>query len=200
MKKYLLILVCLLTLQGTDFAMSRNMKGDLKIMEVLRPIDSEEIDKPIFISVTVDTITLTPGSVFYSLDLTVICSGAESLYVEQSEEFGVFMNTHTFDTPHIVHLHYEHIHMDGRVWIVLELKNKAGTTSYTVEIPSQMKPDSIEEVTMESSISQVEVRDMQGRLVLHTENYEDINRLSRGMYIVTITYSDGKVVTRKICQ
>lgn len=200
MKKYLLILVCLLTLQGTDFAMSRNMKGDLKIMEVLRPIDSEEIDKPIFISVTVDTITLTPGSVFYSLDLTVICSGAESLYVEQSEEFGVFMNTHTFDTPHIVHLHYEHIHMDGRVWIVLELKNKAGTTSYTVEIPSQMKPDSIEEVTMESSISQVEVRDIQGRLVLQTENYEDINRLSRGMYIVTITYSDGKVVTRKICQ
>lgn len=46
-----------------------------------------------------------------------------------------------------------------------------------------MKPDSIEEVTMESSISQVEVRDMQGRLVLQTENYENINRLSRGMYI-----------------
>lgn len=63
-----------------------------------------------------------------------------------------------------------------------------------------MKPDSIEEVTMESSISQVEVRDMQGRLVLQTENYENINRLSRGMYIVTITYSDGKVVTRKICR
>ena len=75
-----------------------------------------------------------------------------------------------------------------------------GTTSYTVEIPNQMKPDSIEEVTMESSISQVEVRDIQGRLVLQTENYEDINRLSRGMYIVTITYSDGKVVTRKICR
>ena len=65
-------------------------------------------------------------------------------------------------------------------------------------IRDRMKPDSIEEVTMESSISQVEVRDMQGRLVLQTENYENINRLSRGMYIVTITYSDGKVVT-KMC-
>lgn len=148
---------------------------------------------------TVDAITFIPGSVFYSLDLTVICSGAESLYVEQSEEFGVFMNTHTFDAPHIVHLHYEHIHMDGRVWVVLELKNKAGKTSYTVEIPSQMNPDSIEEVAMDSSISQVEVRDMQGRLLLQTENYEAVNRLSRGMYIVTITYSDGKVVTKKIC-
>lgn len=199
MKKCLLVLVGLLTLQSVDFVMSRDMKGDLKIMEILKPIDSEGIDKPIFISVTVDAITFIPGSVFYSLDLTVICSGAESLYVEQSEEFGVFMNTHTFDAPHIVHLHYEHIHMDGRVWVVLELKNKAGKTSYTVEIPSQMNPDSIEEVAMDSSISQVEVRDMQGRLLLQTENYEAVNHLSRGMYIVTITYSDGKVVTKKIC-
>ena len=199
MKKCLLVLVCLLTLQSVDFVMSRDMKGDLKIMEILKPIDSEGIDKPIFISVTVDAITFIPGSVFYSLDLTVICSGAESLYVEQSEEFGVFMNTHTFDAPHIVHLHYEHIHMDGRVWVVLELKNKAGKTSYTVEIPSQMNPDSIEEVAMDSSISQVEVRDMQGRLLLQTDNYEAVNHLSRGMYIVTITYSDGKVVTKKIC-
>ena len=200
MKKCLLILLCLLTLQSVDFVMSCDMKGDLKIMEILKPIDSEGIDKPIFISVTVDAITFTPGSVFYSLDLTVICSGAESLYVEQSEEFGVFMNTHTFDAPHIVHLHYEHIHMDGRVWVVLELKNKAGKTSYTVEIPSQMKPDSIEEVTMDSSVSQVEVRDIQGRIVLQTEDYEDINCLVRGIYIVTVTYTDGKRVTRKVCQ
>ena len=75
-----------------------------------------------------------------------------------------------------------------------------GKAYYMVEIPSQLNPDPIIEVTAESSISQVEVRDMQGRLLLQTENYEAVNRLSRGMYIVTITYSDGKVVTRKICR
>ena len=62
-----------------------------------------------------------------------------------------------------------------------------------------MNPDPITEVTAESSISQVEVRDIEGRLLLQTENYEAVNYLSRGMYIVTVTYSDGKVVTKKIC-
>ena len=168
MKKYLLILVCLLTLQGTSFVMSRDMKGDLNTSEEFRSTALEETDKPVFISVTVDAITPIPGS-------------------------------NSYQEPYIVHLHFENIYKGGRVWVVLELKNNVGTTSYTVEIPNQMKPDSIEEVTMESSISQVEVRDMQGRLLLQTENYEAVNHLSIGMYIVTITYSDGKVVTRKIC-
>ena len=200
MKKYLLILVCLLTLQGTSFVMSRDMKGDLNTSEEFRSTALEETDKPVFISVTVDAITPIPGSNFYNLDLTAEFRGAESLYAELYEEFSIAIRSRSYQEPYIVHLHFENIYKGGRVWVVLELKNNVGTTSYTVEIPNQMKPDSIEEVTMESSISQVEGRDMQGRLVLQTENYENINRLSRGMYIVTITYSDGKVVTRKICR
>ena len=89
--------------------------------------------------------------------------------------------------------------MIGMAWGEIELKNKVRKASYMVEIPSQLNPDPIIEVTAESSISQVEVRDMQGRLLLQTENYEAVNHLSIGMYIVTITYSDGKVVTKKIC-
>lgn len=92
--------------------------------------------KPTFISVKVDAITRVPGSSFYSLDLTVIYTGADYLYTEQSEEFGVFINTHTFEIPYIVHLHYEHIHVDGRAWVDLELRNKVGKAYYTVEIPS----------------------------------------------------------------
>lgn len=199
MKKYLLILVCLLTLQSTSFVMSHDMKGDLNTLEEFRAIDLEETDKPVFISVTVDAITPIPGSKFYNLDLTVICSGAESLYAELSEEFGIVIKSRSYQEPYIVHLHFENIYMDGKVWVDLELKNKVGKAYYMVEIPSQMNPDPIIEVTAESSISRVEVRDIQGRLILQTEDYEDMNRLSRGMYIVTITYSDGKVVTKKIC-
>ena len=46
MKKYLLILVCLLTLQGTSFVMSRDMKGDLNTLEEFRSTALEETDKP----------------------------------------------------------------------------------------------------------------------------------------------------------
>ena len=60
MKKYLLILVCLLTLQGTSFVMSRDMKGDLNTSEEFRSTALEETDKPVFISVTVDAITPIP--------------------------------------------------------------------------------------------------------------------------------------------
>lgn len=200
MKKYLLILVCLLTLQSTGFAVILSKKGDLKALEVLKPIESEETGKPTFISVTVDVITPYPGTKFYNLDLTVVCSGADYLYVEQHEEFSDIVDTHFFEVSDMIQLHFENIYMIGRAWVVLELNNKAGKTYYTVEIPSQMPPSQISEVTANSSISHIEVRDVQGMIVLRTENYEDINRLAKGIYIVTITYTDGKRITKKICQ
>lgn len=160
--------------------------------------------KPTFISVKVDAITRVPGSSFYSLDLTVIYSGADYLYTEQSEEFGVFMNTHTFEIPYIVHLHYEHIHVDGRVWVDLVLNNEVGKAYYTVEIPSQLNSldDStqIKEKVADPNIVQVEVRDIQGRIILQTRNYEDVERLPKGMYIIMITYVNGEKITKKICK
>lgn len=160
--------------------------------------------KPTFISVKVDAITRVPGSSFYSLDLTVIYSGADYLYIEQSEEFGVFMNTHTFEIPYIVHLHYEHIHVDGRVWVDLVLNNEVGKAYYTVEIPSQLNSldDStqIKEKVADPNIVQVEVRDIQGRIILQTRNYEDVERLPKGMYIIMITYVNGEKITKKICK
>ena len=155
--------------------------------------------EPTFISVKVDAITPNPGTNFYSLDVVAFYTGADYLYVEQSEEFGILVNSHSYDALYSIKLHFEYIHKDGKAWVDLELKNKIGKAHYTVEIPSQMNPDPITEVTAESSISQVEVRDIEGRLLLQTENYEAVNYLSRGMYIVTVTYSDGKVVTKKIC-
>lgn len=160
--------------------------------------------KPTFISVKVDAITRVPGSSFYSLDLTVIYSGADYLYIEQSEEFGVFMNTHTFEIPYIVHLHYEHIHVDGRVWVDLVLNNEVGKAYYTVEIPSQLNSldDStqIKEKVADPNIVQVEVRDIQRRIILQTRNYEDVERLPKGMYIIMITYVNGEKITKKICK
>ena len=99
-----------------------------------------------------------------------------------------------------IKLHFEHIHKDGKAWVDLELKNKIGKAHYTVEIPSQMNPDPIIEVTAESSISQVEVRDIEGRLLLQTENYEDVNCLSRGVYIIMTTYANGEKIIKKICK
>lgn len=160
--------------------------------------------KPTFISVKVDAITRVPGSSFYSLDLTVIYSGADYLYTEQSEEFGVFMNTHTFEIPYIVHLHYEHIHVDGRVWVDLVLNNEVGKAYYTVEIPSQLNSlddfTQIKEKVADPNIVQVEVRDIQGRIILQTRNYEDVERLPKGMYIIMITYVNGEKITKKICK
>lgn len=156
--------------------------------------------EPTFVSVKVDAITPNPGTNFYSLDVVAFYTGADYLYVEQSEEFGILVNSHSYDEVYSIKLHFEHIHKDGKAWVDLELKNKIGKAHYTVEIPSQMNPDPIIEVTAESSISQVEVRDIEGRLLLQTENYEDVNCLSRGVYIIMTTYANGEKIIKKICK
>lgn len=160
--------------------------------------------KPTFISVSVDAITPIPGSKFYNLDLTVIYTGADYLYVEQSEEFSDIVDTHFFYIPYIVHLRFENIYMIGMSWVDLRISNKVGKTYYTVEIPSQLNmlnsPTQIREEITNLSIAYLEVRDMQGRLILQTKDYEDIDSLSKGIYIMTITYIDGKIMTKKICR
>ena len=94
--------------------------------------------------------------------------------------------------------------MIGMSWVDLELSNRAGKTYYTVEIPSQMNllenSTQIKQEIIASSISHVEVRNIQGMIILQTENYEDIDRLSKGLYIVTTTDTNGKVITKKICR
>ena len=154
--------------------------------------------EPTFVSVKV-AITPIHQKRFYNLDIALIYTGTDFLYAFKTEENSSFGESAYVYEPYLTKLHFEGVYMIGMAWVEIELKNKVGKACYMVEIPSQLNPDPIIEVTAESSISQVEVRDMQGRLLLQTENYEAVNHLSRGMYIVTITYSDGKVVTKKIC-
>lgn len=154
--------------------------------------------EPTFVSVKV-AITPIPQKRFYNLDIALIYTGTDFLYAFKTEENSSFGESAYVYEPYLTKLHFEGVYMIGMAWVEIELKNKVGKAYYMVEIPSQLNPDPIIEVTAESSILQVEVRDVQGRLLLQTENYEAVNHLSRGMYIVTITYSDGKVVTKKIC-
>jgi len=189
---------------------AKNIDGDIKgKVSLTATVDGKKMSKafyvyfatePTFVSVKVDAITSDPGSMFYSLDITVIYTDADYLYVEQSEEFGVVIHSHSYDELYSIKLHFEHIYKEGKAWVDLELKNKAGKAHYTLEIPDQMDPSSINEVAIESGISKVEVRDVQGRIVLQTENYEDVNHLSKGIYVMTIKYTNGKIVTKKICQ
>ena len=161
--------------------------------------------KPTFISVKVDAINLIPGTKFYNLDLTAIYSGADNLYAELSEEFSIAIRSRSYEVPYMAHLHFENIYRDGSTWVDLELKNKVGKAYYTVEIPKQLNvllDDStqIEEKVTNPNIVQVEVRDIQGRFILKTEKYEDVERLPKGIYIIMITYANGENRTKKICK
>lgn len=192
----------------------KNINGDIKgrvsLTATVNGKDMHKVfyvylaTKPTFISVKVDSISPIPGTRYYNLDITVIYTGADYLYVEQSEEFGDLIFSHFFYEPYIAHLRFKHVFMIGMSWVDLELSNRAGKTYYTVEIPSQMNllenSTQIKQEIIASSISHVEVRNMQGMIILQTENYEDINRLSKGLYIVTTTDTNGKVITKKICR
>ena len=161
--------------------------------------------KPTFVSVKVDAINLIPGTKFYNLDLTAIYSGADNLYAELSEEFSIAIRSRSYEVPYMAHLHFENIYRDGSTWVDLELKNKVGKAYYTVEIPKQLNvllDDStqIEEKVTNPNIVQVEVRDIQGRFILKTEKYEDVERLPKGIYIIMITYANGENRTKKICK
>ena len=149
-----------------------------------------------------DAITPIPGSKFYNLDLTVIYTGADYLYVEKSEEYSDIVDTHFFYIPYIVHLRFEYIYMIGTSWVDLRISNKIGKAYYTVEIPSQLNlmnnSTQIRNPIANSNIVYMEVRDIQGRIILQTKDYEDVNHLSKGIYIMMITYADGEVVTKKI--
>lgn len=158
--------------------------------------------KPTFISVKVDAITPIPGTRFYNLDMTVIYTGADLLYAEQTEEISsVGVNTYVYE-PYIAHLHFEGIYMIGVAWVDLTLKNKIGKAYYSIEIPSQMNvldnSTSLKEETMNSSIEYIEVRDIQGRIILQTENYEDVECLTKGIYIILLTYANGEKLVKKI--
>lgn len=83
----------------------------------------------------------------------------------------------------------------------MELNNKVGKTTYTVEIPSQiglLDPSSLIEEENDSNIDFIEVMDIQGKVILQTKNIEDMNRLSKGLYIVKIVYADGRLANKKI--
>ena len=84
----------------------------------------------------------------------------------------------------------------------MRISNKIGKAYYTVEIPSQLNlmnnSTQIRNPIANSNIVYMEVRDIQGRIILQTKDYEDVNHLSKGIYIMMITYADGEVVTKKI--
>ena len=76
----------------------KNINGDIKgrvsLTATVNGKDMHKVfyvylaTKPTFISVKVDSISPIPGTRYYNLDITVIYTGADYLYVEQSEEFG----------------------------------------------------------------------------------------------------------------
>lgn len=169
-------------------------------------IDGEEVTKvfsatkPIFISVEIDAITPKLEYRLYDLDLTVVYSGADYLYVKREEEWSVAVETRFVYEPSIAHLQFKSIDMDGMAWIHLELVNNEERAYYTLEIPKQTASGNfvLMQDEAELDIARIEVRDMQGRVVLRTDDYESVSRLPKGIYIVTLTYTNGKTSTRKI--
>ena len=117
---------------------------------------------------------------------------------------GLIIFMYFYYEPYIAHLRFKRIFMIGMSWVDMELSNNEGKVYYTVEIPNQMEllnhSTLIQEEVINSEIAQIEVRDIQGRIVLRTDNYESVSCLSKGIYIVTLTYTNGKTVTRKMCQ
>ena len=191
----------------------RNVNGDIKgKISLNATVDGKEMSKvfhvylttkPTFISVKIDAITLKPEYGLYDLDLTVIYTGADYLHVMREEEWSIAVETRYVYEPYVAHLHFKSIDMDGRAWVNLELNNEMGKSTYMVEIPSQTdpsNPSSIEEKVISSNIARVEVRNIQGKIVLQTDNYETVGCLPKGIYIVTTTYADKKMVTKKICR
>lgn len=156
--------------------------------------------RPTFISVKVDAITPIPGTNYYNLDITAIYTGADFLYAEQTEEISsIGITTYAYE-PYIAHLHFENIYKIGMAWVDLTLKNQIGEAYHTVEIPSQTSVGIDANVIMNSEISNIAVRDLQGRLILQTKDYEKVDNLPKGVYILTIKYEDGKSVNQKICR
>lgn len=156
--------------------------------------------RPTFISVKVDTITPIPGTNYYNLDMTAIYTGADFLYAEQTEEISsIGITTYAYE-PYIAHLHFENIYKIGMAWVDLTLKNQIGEAYHTVEIPSQTSVGIDANVIMNSEISNIAVSDLQGRLILQTEDYEKVDDLPKGVYILTTKYEDGTSVTQKICR
>lgn len=152
----------------------------------------------------VDAITPIPGTKYYNLDITVIYTGADFLYAEQTEEISsIGITTYVYE-PYIAHLHFKNIYKIGMAWVDLTLKNQIGEAFYTVEIPSQeglsekYQPHGY--LVPNIGIVHVVVRDMEGRQVLQADNYDEIENLSRGIYTLTITYTDGRIETKKICK
>lgn len=193
----------------------KNVNGDIKgRISLIAYVDGKKESKvfhvslatrPMFISVKVDAITPIPGTKYYDLDITAIYTGADFLYAEQTEEISsIGITTYVYE-PYIAHLHFENIYKIGMAWVDLTLKNQIGEAYYTVEIPSQMslKGNTTQVnglMANNSEVSNIVVRDLQGRLILQTEEYENVDYLPKGVYILTIKYKDGKSVTKKICR
>lgn len=192
----------------------KNVNGDIKGRISLNAcVDGKKESKvfhvslatrPTFISVKVDAITPIPGTNYYNLDITAIYTGADFLYAEQTEEISsIGITTYVYE-PYIAHLHFENIYKIGMAWVDLTLKNQIGESYYTVEIPSQMSLKSnitqVNDLMMDSEVSSIVVRDLQGRLIFQTKDSKKIDYLPKGVYLLTIKYSDGRSVTNKICR
>ena len=224
MKRYLLILISLLIVQSLDLLVARQNTISFfescldtvpTVSQTIKPclsqaeysdsdlggaIETYLSAKPTFVSVKVDAITPIPETRYYDLDITVVCDGGDYLYVEQSEEFSDIVDTHFYYEPDIVRLRFERIFMQGMAWVDMELVNAEGKAYYTLEIPKQTASGNFVLMQDETDldIARIEVRDVQGRVVLRADDYESISRLPRGIYIATLTYTNGKMSTRKI--
>lgn len=92
--------------------------------------------KPFFISVKVDKATAQPGNkYFYDLDITILYSGADYLYVALEMENSMTVRTQYVYEPYVAHLHLTGIEKEGMAWVDIELRNKYGTVKHTVEMP-----------------------------------------------------------------
>lgn len=192
----------------------KNVNGDIKgKLSLSATVDGKKASKvfyvylatkPTFISVKIDAITPKPEYRLYDLDLTVIYTGADYLHVKREEEWSMAVETRYVYEPYVAHLHFKSIDMDGMAWVDLELNNIIGKSTYTVEIPRQqymLEYSRIGEKKINSNINNIEVRDIQGRLVLQTQDFRDIDSLpQQGVYIIKVTYVNGEVKIVKKCK
>jgi len=101
----------------------------------------------------------------------------------------------------------KNISTSGMAWVDIELINNYGSVLHTIEIESPTQgwarntATNIKEansLTHFTPIENIEIRNIQGQLIMQTKNYEDINQLPKGIYILTIKRYNVPIETKKI--
>lgn len=164
--------------------------------------------KPFIVSLKINKITpQTANKYFYDLDVSVVYSGTDYLYVTLEQENSMSVRTDYIREPYVAHLHFDGIEKEGRAWVMIELRNKYGSVSETLTIPDQTNPLTIfrpiggdwQLKPIDSNkYEYIYVTDLQGKLIMQTTDYKLIQTLPKGMYVVNSKAAGAPAETEKI--